>query len=157
MPAARRRRPRAVTPLVGAAAMDAGLTERQWAAQVEGWLRFYGWRYHHSPDNKPNARGAKQRVGDRGFPDYVATRRLGDGLVELAFLELKSETGRLGPGQADWLDDLEAVARAAAGPVAVDVIVGVYRPRHRLELEDLLAGPRGRNVYVPGHRDPADL
>jgi hypothetical protein len=169
---ARRQRPRAVTPLAGSVAagiLDEGMSEAQWAARVEGWLRFYGWRYHHSPDNRPNARGKKQRVGDRGFPDYAATRNLAGNGPELAFLELKAERGRLGPGQAEWLAALGDVVRAVedANSAALEsydaddsvprLVVGTFRPSQARELEELLAGPRGRNVYVPGHRDVGDL
>jgi len=150
-----RKRPRAVTPTV---TIENTYTESAWARVVEGLLDFYGWRWHHSPDNRPNARGAKQRVGDRGFPDYIAVRNLRECGPELALLELKTETGRLGPGQADWLEALEELARAVAGVEAQAgpgydrprprIIVGVYRPSQRRELEDLLAGPRGRDVYI---------
>lgn len=149
---AKRQSPRAVTPLVGT------LTERQWQATVEGLLRFYGWRYHHSPDNKPNAAGARQRVGNPGFPDLAATRNLPDVGPELALLELKTETGRLSPGQREWLADLTALAAAVdqANTNAVEapdwqpprIIVGTFRPSDRRDLEDLLAGPAGRNVLI---------
>ena len=39
--------------------------------------------------------------GDRGLPDLVIAK---NGRVLLA--ELKTDTGRLGPGQQDWLDAL---------------------------------------------------
>lgn len=162
-----RRRPRAVTSHV----LELEQSERQWAAKVEGWLRFYGWRYHHSQGGELKRASAAARVGDRGFPDYAATRRLEARGPELAFLELKTERGRLGPGQPGWLEALEAFARATtdAAGIAVDeygpsaaeevprIIVGVYRPSQARELEELLAGPRGRNVYVPGHRDLGEL
>lgn len=147
-----RRSPRAV------ARLEDTITERQWQATVEGLLRFYGWRYHHSPDNRPRAgaegRAGRQRVGDRGFPDLVAVRRLPGQRPELAFLELKTETGRLGDGQAEWLDALVDFADAVADDADEDaaapprVYVGVYRPSQRRALEDLLAGPDGRNVLV---------
>lgn len=166
------RRPRAVTPLTGRAALDAAMSERQWAKVVEGLLSFYGWRWHHSPDNRPTAAGGRQRVGDRGFPDYVATRDIDGQGPELAFLELKTETGRLGKGQPEWLEALGVMARAVAGledevaylsgatiapELKARITVGVYRPSQRRDLEDLLAGPRGRDVYVPSHRDLTDL
>jgi hypothetical protein len=152
-----RRSPRAVTPLAHT------MTERQWQATVEGLLRFYGWRYHHAPDNKPRAgaegRAGRQRVGDRGFPDLVAVRHLDGQGPELAFLELKTETGRLGDGQDEWLEALRSFADEVADLAdepgrerpdlpAPRVIVGVYRPAQRRALEDLLAGPDGRNVLV---------
>lgn len=159
MPA--KRRPRAVSTMIGDT-----YTERQWAAVVEGLLTFYGWRWHHAPDNKPRAgaagRAGRQRVGDRGFPDYVAIRRLDGRSPELAFLELKTETGRLGPGQREWLEEFAAV-RDAVDVVVAEVgeaidarareltprmIVGVFRPSQRRDLEAILAGPRGRNVYI---------
>lgn len=156
-----RRRPRAVTSPVR---IEDTYTERQWAAVVEGLLAFYGWRYHHSPDNRPTAgaggRAGRQRVGDRGFPDYMAVRRLGiTGWppVELALLELKTQTGRLGPGQAEWLEDLEAATAAlwevhqgdeGLAVALPRIVVGVYRPADKRALEEVLRGPGGRNAYI---------
>lgn len=147
------------------------LSEAGWARRVEGLLRFYGWRFFHAPDNKPrktrSGREARQRVTP-GFPDYVATRRLvvpvmtADPLIELVVLELKRETGRLGPGQAEWLGDFAALAAAVNGRAGADdpkgsarphVHIGVYRPSQEAELEALLAGPRGVGVMVAGYAD----
>lgn len=161
--------------------IENSMSERQWALVVEGFLSFYGWRWTHPPDNKPRAgqggRAGKQRTGDVGYPDYSAVRVLEDRGPELAFLELKTETGRLGPGQPEWLEALEAFRLGVvdmserivgewrtsdedAEAIRLEnprLIVGVYRPSQRRELEALLAGPRGPGIYVQGHRDLLDL
>lgn len=83
-----------------------GITEAQWQAQVLGLAGFYGWRSYHPPDNRPGKSGRPQRV-TAGFPDLVLVRA-----PELIIAELKTDTGRLGPGQQEWLDELERVADA---------------------------------------------
>lgn len=58
-------------------------------AKVRGWLL---WRDNYSQRNRP------------GWPDLVLCRR-----GRLLFLELKSETGRVRPEQAEWLEALRLV------------------------------------------------
>lgn len=115
------------------------LTEAQWQAQVVGLARFYSWVVYHPPTNRPNARGRVQRV-TAGFPDLTLARetRLGDGEVELIFAELKTDTGRLGPGQRDWLDLLGRVPGAEAV---------LWRPRDFEEVQTRLA--RGKRISRP--------
>lgn len=89
------------------------LTEAAFQAHVVGLARFYGWRVFHAPDNRPAGKGrAPQRLAApeaKGFPDLVLVRP-----PELLFVELKTDTGRLGPGQEEWLADLAAVGNAVA-------------------------------------------
>lgn len=89
------------------------LVEAAFQRQVIGLARYYGWRVFHAPDNRPAGKGAHpQRLASpesRGFPDLVLVRD-----CELVFAELKSRTGRLGPGQQDWLDALNAVPTVTA-------------------------------------------
>jgi hypothetical protein len=145
--------------------VDGKISEAAWGRRVEGFLRFYGWRWFHAPDNKPrkgkSGREHRQRVTP-GFPDYQAVRHLLGRGPELVVLELKAEAGRLGPGQAEWLDAYRALeaaieglkglagspAGARAAERALRVRVGVYRPSQAAELEELLAGPAGVNVPV---------
>ena len=151
---------------------DGGLSESAWQSQVMGLLTFYGWRAHHAPDNKPvavqTAEGLKRArgragltsVGDKGFPDVVATRRILGYGRELVVAELKTDTGRMGPGQEEWL---AAWRELAAGigvlekrlgdlgywdDAAPAVGVYVWRPRDREEVERVLAGPDGAGVMV---------
>lgn len=130
--------------------VDGKLSEAAWGRRVEGFLRFYGWRWFHAPDNKPRkgrgGREHRQRVTP-GFPDYQAVRHLPDGPAELAVLELKAEAGRMGPGQEEWLEAYRAL-EAANISADLRIIVGVYRPSQEAELEELLAGPAGVNVPV---------
>lgn len=102
------------------------LTEAGWQAQVIGLARLYGWRIFHAPDNRPaGTTGRPQRLAapeGRGFPDLVLVKP-----PRLIFAELKTRTGRLGPGQAEWLDDLRAVGQAV-GLAALDRTVNGRRP-----------------------------
>ena len=143
---------------------DGGITEAVWGSQVEGFLSFYGWRWSHPPDNRPqdvrSGRAGRQRVGDAGFPDYVATRRLEGYGPELVIAELKTDRGRFRPGQEGWLADLGAFAEETMSRVRPEhrsrATVGVYvwRPRDRADVERILAGPAGVGVMV---ERPADL
>lgn len=57
-------------------------------ANVLGWHRYHTWLAKHSP---------------AGFPDEVLVRP-----PRIVFAELKTETGKIAPAQADWLDLLHA-------------------------------------------------
>lgn len=75
------------------------LTEAEWLTRVVDTARIHGWHAHHARPAR-TARGYRTALqGDRGAPDLLLAR---DGVVLLA--ELKTDTGRLGPGQRDWLD-----------------------------------------------------
>lgn len=139
------------------------LTEAAWQSQVFGLLRFYGWRFHHAPDNRPvvaaGGRAGRQHVGDKGFPDVVATRHLAGYRPELIFAELKTNKGRYGPGQLDWLIALEYVADTVAEVIywrenqvervpAPAIAVYTWRPRDRDQVEEILAGPEGVGVLI---------
>lgn len=127
-----------------------GLTEAAWQAQVIGLARFYGWRIYHPPDNRPNARGRVQAV-EPGFPDLVMVRGL-----ELVVAELKTDAGRVGPGQDEWLAAFRAIGEEVAyltgeaGGARPDVAVDAYlwRPRDFDAVQARLA--RGRRIIPAG-------
>lgn len=78
------------------------MLERDFGTQIEHLLDLYGWQWKHDePAVRQSGGWATAFRGDKGFPDYVATR---DG--RLIFAEIKNERGRLTKGQADWLDFL---------------------------------------------------
>ena len=148
--------------------VDGNISEATWQSQVMGLLKFYGWRAHHSPDNKPipGTRRGLTAVGDKGFPDVVATRRILGYGRELVVAELKTDSGRMGPGQEEWLAAWRELAAglgvlvdtAAAHPGVEDELgyreeapaIGVYvwRPRDRDDVERVLCGPDGPDVLV---------
>jgi hypothetical protein len=76
--------------------------ERDFGTQIEHLLDLFGWTWKHDePAVRQSGQWATSFRGDKGFPDYVATR---DG--RLIFAEIKNERGRLTGSQADWLDVL---------------------------------------------------
>src|SRR3954465_2461932 len=99
---------------------DGGLSEAAWQGQVEGRARFYQWKVFHAPDNKPtttaSGRAARQRVSP-GFPGLILLR--GPALI---VAELKTDRGRMGPGQEEWLDAWRAFGEAVilAGGAGMD-------------------------------------
>lgn len=119
---------------------DGDLTEAGFQAHVIGLARAYGWRVYHAPDNRPAGRtGRPQRLAAPeavGFPDLVLVRA-----PRLLFVELKAERGRLGPGQAEWLDELgHAGAEVAVWKPSdwerVQAALGAGQPR-RTDLDPL--------------------
>jgi len=136
------------------------LLEDGFQAQVIGLARLYQWRLiYHAPDNRPSGRtGRPQRLAapeGRGFPDLVLLRP-----PELVVAELKSDTGRIGPGQEDWIAAFAALGRYVAdlvevaagsdgyadgstlGDTAVDAYI--WRPRDWDEVQQRLGRGRTR-------------
>lgn len=100
------------------------MLEREFATMVEHLLDLFGWRWKHDePAVRQSGRWATAFRGDRGFPDYVATR---DG--RLLFAEIKNERGRLTRQQADWLDALRQTGAE----------VHVWRPDDLETIKELL-------------------
>lgn len=112
------------------------LLEDGFQAQVIGLARLYQWRLiYHAPDNRPAGRtGRPQRLAapeGRGFPDLVLLRP-----PELIVAELKSDTGRIGPGQEDWIAGFAALGRNIAELVQFAVGAGVEFGDNPLEPVD---------------------
>jgi hypothetical protein len=126
---------------------DGTLLEHGWLLQVEALARHGGWAIFHAPDNRPGRRTGRpqQVVGDTtGFPDLILLRDR-----ELIVAELKTDKGRLGPGQQDWLDRWGVFA-AAVGMAASDFPVGevaalpsvevhLWRPADLFDVQQRLA------------------
>jgi len=71
------------------------VTERQFQAQVEKYLRLMGWIVFHT----------RYSIGSSpGFPDICACRA-----GRLAMIELKIATGKISPAQAEWGEALAGV------------------------------------------------
>lgn len=108
--------------------------EASFGTAVENLLDLYGWRWFHAPDNRPVTARSGRRYVQRvrpGFPDYVALRG-----PELLVIELKTARGRLGPGQAEWLEAWRAFGEA------VELTVTTANDTKRLTRDELPAWPR---------------
>lgn len=82
------------------------MTEAQLLERVVQTAKLYGWRVSHTRPAR-TAKGWRTAVqGDVGVPDLTLARA---GVVLL--VELKSDRGRLGPGQPEWLDAAGAHGR----------------------------------------------
>ena len=81
------------------------MTETELLVHVVETCRRLGLRVYHSRDS---------RLDMRGFPDLVIVGR------RLLFRELKSQTGRISPAQAEWLAELRQAGQDA----------NVWRPEH---------------------------
>jgi hypothetical protein len=87
--------------------MGQAMTESDFQRRVIQAAHLYGWRVaHFRPAMSRSGRWSTPMEGDRGFPDLVLAR---GGRVLVA--ELKTDAGRLGPGQEDWLSALGEHAR----------------------------------------------
>jgi hypothetical protein len=91
------------------------LRERDWQEVVVAYARITGWLVYHTHDSRRSA---------PGFPDLAMTR---GGRLVLA--ELKTETGRLRPEQARWIEALSAVR---------GMEVHVWRPSDWVRVRDAL-------------------
>ena len=70
------------------------ITEKRWQADVIAAATMFGWACYHTFDSRRSA---------AGFPDLVLCRP-----PRLIFAELKTERGRVGPRQQEWIDLLIA-------------------------------------------------
>jgi hypothetical protein len=78
------------------------MREAEFQRRIIEAAKWHGWRYaHFNPAQVRKGQWATPQSGDKGFPDLVLAR---DGAVILA--ELKTDKGRLGEGQPEWLDAL---------------------------------------------------
>jgi hypothetical protein len=115
------------------------LSESEFSGLVVDTARVGGWtlRYHTFQ--------AKRSAF--GFPDWVflhpGRHRIdGELLPELLFVELKSETGKVRPEQAKWIDGLQRFEVLAAVECTewVPVRARVWRPSDWPEIVLLLTG-----------------
>ena len=79
-----------------------GLTERQYAEQVEGVLDAFGWTWCHMRAARTKHGWRTPLSGYAGMLDYTAVR---DG--RLLMFEIKTDTGRLTAEQQWWFDELK--------------------------------------------------
>ncbi len=77
-------------------------SEKDFGSQVEYLLSLFGWRWTHSRPARTDKGWRTAISGDAGFEDYVAVRP-----PRVAFIELKSETGKEPEAQAHWRKLLE--------------------------------------------------
>jgi hypothetical protein len=99
----------------GVDSLSSLLRERDWQDVVVAYARIKGWLVYHTHDSRRSA---------PGFPDLAMTR---GGRLVLA--ELKTETGRLRPEQARWIEALSAVR---------GMEVYLWRPSQWVDVRDAL-------------------
>lgn len=81
------------------------LSEKAFQHQVEHLAHVFGWRlFHARPAQTQSGRWLTAQTGHIGFPDLVMAHP-SRGVI---FAELKSQVGRVSPGQRIWLNVLEA-------------------------------------------------
>lgn len=98
------------------------LTEKEWQAQVKQLASQTGWKgAYHTYDS---------RRSQSGFPDLVLVRE------RVLFVELKRETGKLSPAQAEWIRWLiDAGAEAyVARPRDLEMVAAVLTKRSGIGL-----------------------
>ena len=83
------------------------ISEKDFQKEVVAEAKRLRYDCFHNPDSV--------KVTANGFPDLVL-RNLDSGVI--FFLELKSQKGRLRPGQQEWIDALNKAGMSA----------GIYRP-----------------------------
>lgn len=95
------------------------MTEASFQGAVVEYAVLTGWLAYHTFDSRHSV---------KGFPDLVLVRE------RVLYRELKTESGRLGPRQQEWLDRLTAAGQD----------VKVWRPSDWPEILDALAHPQRR-------------
>lgn len=111
-------------------------TEAAFQAYVVDFLRLNGWKLHHSLRVRTRQGVRTPLSGSPGLPDIIATQG-----GRVAFLELKTNSGRLSEPQIEWLDSLAGVSVGWDSKLDVpphttkgdpwDILVGVLRPMWR--------------------------
>jgi len=91
------------------------IAEKDFQHWVQSYAEFHGWKIFHPYDSRRSA---------IGWPDLFLVR--GDRALAL---EVKSNTGRLRPGQQAWLDALALVPGITAR---------IIRPADEAEVRELL-------------------
>jgi hypothetical protein len=77
------------------------MTETEFKDILIGVAKRYGWLVHHDlPAQNSRGRWGTHIQGDVGFPDLLLLHPVSG---KLFAIELKSQTGRLTPGQNRWL------------------------------------------------------
>lgn len=79
-------------------------SENDLSAFVSDYARLARWRRIHFRPAKVGERWVTALEGDVGWPDWTLVRA-----DRMVCVELKSQKGRLGPGQQEWLDALAQV------------------------------------------------
>ena len=102
---------------------DVAILERDWQKTVTDALDVFGWRWIHFRPARTEKGWRTPVSGFAGFPDVVAVRA-----DRVVYIELKTEGGRLGQGQAEWL--------AALGLAGAEV--HCWRPSDWAEVEEFL-------------------
>lgn len=82
------------------------ISEHDFSTQVESLLSMFHWRWCHFRPARTEHSWRTAMTGDKGFPDYIATRP-----PRLLIFELKNEKGKLTPEQEAWLADLKESQR----------------------------------------------
>ncbi len=94
------------------------VSEKQFSQQVSDLALLTGWKVYRTWTSVHSA---------AGFPDLVLARRR-----RVLFAELKSDSGKLTPAQAGWLEALRAADQEAY----------VWRPRDWPQIERAIGGGR---------------
>lgn len=99
------------------------MTEEEYQQRIIDTALLRGWRVAHFRPAKTSRGWRTPMQGHTGFPDLVLARQ---GYVIVP--EVKTDTGRLRPGQREWIDALGAHAR-------------LWRPRDWHDVEAELQRP----------------
>jgi hypothetical protein len=114
------------------------MTEDDLLANLRDYAKAGGWAVYHTHNS---------RRSEKGFPDVVAVRG-----GQLAFIELKSASGRIRPEQKVWLAVLRKLADYAPGVI----FTYVWRPAD-LEAMRMFFRPVGTSASWSPVSGPVEL
>ena len=122
--------------------MREAMDERGLQEAIVRTARLHGWLVHHDPASEdPDGRWRTRLHGDRGFPDLVLARA---GIVII--VECKTEHGRFGPGQKEWLGALGA---KVVRPRDLDALLVRLMVPPAIVIQGLTSPPNRDTVVVP--------
>lgn len=98
------------------------MTEAEFMQQIIDTARLLKWHVYHTHDS---------RRSEPGFPDICLVRD------RVVFLEVKTETGRVSPAQAEWIAAITAAGGTAlvVRPSQWEEIVAALKRRVDVEKE----------------------
>lgn len=110
------------------------ISESSFQWRVREYAALAGWRSFSIPDSR--------RASARGWPDEVFAHPTSPRQrLRVAYVEFKTDAGRVRPEQKEWLGILSAVARAANATAGYEMVFcGIWRPNVWAEIQDYLDG-----------------
>ncbi len=81
--------------------VESAMTEKEFMVEIIHHARIFGWLVYHTHDSRHSA---------KGYPDLTLCHSK---LKRILFMEVKTERGKVGAAQYEWLDAINAAGGTA--------------------------------------------